>query len=158
MFVSAVNRVSEGLVKTEVHLNCVYSPDPKTEEHSFWKASPNGQLKLTYWGELPFDFRPGQKFYVDVTRGLAADAMTSELRGIGFEIGRPYVDGKIVDDPKITRIKVDLYGKGAEHPDLPNQVYDYWSMKMDIDNDRVFEFYSIDELTYSLKLSLVEGS
>jgi len=53
-------------VRTTVNLNCVYSPDPTTENHSFWKASPNGTMRISFPPdvEVPYWFNAGQMFKI----------------------------------------------------------------------------------------------
>lgn len=53
-------------VRTHVNLNCVYSPDPTTENHTFWKASPNGTLRISFppGFDIPYWFNAGQMFKI----------------------------------------------------------------------------------------------
>lgn len=72
MYVSAVNlsgNCGTELSSAVVHLNCVYSPDETKEEHTFWKASPNGSGKMRFRDAKDAEmFRPGRKFKVYFTR------------------------------------------------------------------------------------------
>ncbi len=50
----------------KVKLNAAYSPDPGTENHRFWKASPNGGMTLSSKSFNVDDMPIGSFFYVDV--------------------------------------------------------------------------------------------
>jgi hypothetical protein len=46
----------------------VYSPDPESENHAFWTATPQGRVEMTInnqdaWGK----FKQGSQYFVDFT-------------------------------------------------------------------------------------------
>jgi hypothetical protein len=50
-----------------VKLNAAYSPDPNTENHKFWSATPSGTATLYLYGEENYDiYKPGSFWYIDV--------------------------------------------------------------------------------------------
>lgn len=68
LYVSAVNTTfitSDNSTKSVVHLNAAYSPDPNSENHKFWKATPSGTFRLVR--NNGHDFLPGQHYYLDIT-------------------------------------------------------------------------------------------
>lgn len=67
LYVSAVNTnyMGEHIENQSViHLNAAYSPDPNSENHSFWKATPSGKFRFIRIGQ--HDFVPGAQYYVDI--------------------------------------------------------------------------------------------
>jgi len=50
-----------------VKLNAAYSPDPSTENYSFWNATPSGTATLYLYGEEAFEpYKPGSFWYIDI--------------------------------------------------------------------------------------------
>lgn len=50
-----------------VKLNAAYSPDPNTENYSFWNATPSGTATLYLYGENAYDaYKPGSFWYIDI--------------------------------------------------------------------------------------------
>ena len=50
-----------------IKLNAAYSPDPNTENYSFWNATPSGSATLYLFGEEAFkDYKPGSFWYIDI--------------------------------------------------------------------------------------------
>jgi uncharacterized cupin superfamily protein len=52
-----------------VRLSAVYSANPDSDNHAFWKATPNGRIEMWInnseaWGT----FKPGDEFYVDFVK------------------------------------------------------------------------------------------
>lgn len=63
---ASYNEDGSPMTWTTVTLQAAYSPDPSTENHRFWKASPNGNATLT---SKSFDtdvMAPGSFWYIDV--------------------------------------------------------------------------------------------
>ncbi len=49
-----------------ITMNPVYSPDPESENHAFWKASPNGELKMTISNpDAVGKLELGKEYYID---------------------------------------------------------------------------------------------
>jgi len=124
LYVSAVSKTgnpSDLGVHTHVSMNCVYSPDPTTDNHSFWKASPNGTMKLVFPPDhdVPEAFEPGQMFKVYHQRD--ADG--------GWRLSQCTQDGK--------RLTICLRNYASE--DWYKHVHG--EENMDIDNQEVFGFY-----------------
>jgi hypothetical protein len=47
-------------------LRAVYDPDPQSPNWTFWKATPDGELKLQISNETAVDFfELGQEYYLD---------------------------------------------------------------------------------------------
>jgi hypothetical protein len=56
-----------------ISMTPVYSNDPESENHKFWKASPSGQLKLgTINPEAAKQFELGKEYYLDFTPATPA--------------------------------------------------------------------------------------
>lgn len=52
----------------EVVMNPVYSHDPESENHRFWKASPSGTLSIWINNPAAYNqFEVGQEYYLDFT-------------------------------------------------------------------------------------------
>jgi len=49
-----------------VTMNPVYSADPESENHAFWQASPNGELKMTISNpDAVGKLELGKEYYID---------------------------------------------------------------------------------------------
>jgi hypothetical protein len=52
----------------ELRFGAVYSPDPNTENYSFWKATPNMSMTMYVDNHAAVDgMEIGQEFYLDFT-------------------------------------------------------------------------------------------
>lgn len=68
LYVTSVNRsLFQGSVEEQIEANfsTVYSPNPETENYTFWNASPSGNLKIILEAEEVEVFKPGTFWYVD---------------------------------------------------------------------------------------------
>lgn len=50
---------------TLVNFNAAYSPNPSTENHAYWTATPTGSLAITVTEEQAQNFKPGSFWYID---------------------------------------------------------------------------------------------
>ncbi len=63
-----VNQQSGEKFGEEVKMIPVYSPDPNHENHTFWRATPSGELRMYIENPSAFGtFRRGQEYLVDFT-------------------------------------------------------------------------------------------
>lgn len=52
----------------QVTMQPVYSSDPASENHQFWKASPNGELRLGITNPVAVGkLELGREYYIDLT-------------------------------------------------------------------------------------------
>jgi len=52
-----------------IKLNPVYDPEPGSENHEFWSATPSGNIELgVVKGETGRYFELGAEYYIDFTR------------------------------------------------------------------------------------------
>ena len=120
-----------------VHFSAVYSPDEKKEEFSFWKASPNGNLKMyltkSKMEEMGLD-KCGQKFYIDI----APLETESEVYWRLSMLGRP--------GPGSLSIKLD------REPFNWDNGYGGCYFEVTIDNQIVWEMFKNLDDKYSLEI------
>ena len=114
----------------QVQISTVYSPDTSTEDHKFWKASPNGRGAFSYDALNPETIVPGlpldlgAKFYFDVTRiedgAKGKDALF---------LARVTESAWNTENPQVSQKTITLNGTaGANH-----------SIEITIDNSAVFD-------------------
>lgn len=122
---------------TRVNLNCVYSPDPETENHSFWKASPSGTLKISFpMGiEVPPVFKAGQCFKVFHEK---SENGKWKLVYNNLDDGRMSIQLTASADPQNFWADINAHEE------------------MSIDNKDVFAFYSNDKDTFRVWLVPVD--
>ena len=52
-----------------IHMNAVYSPDPKSENGKFWKLTPSGTIQLTTVNESAWQqFEEEAEYFVDFSK------------------------------------------------------------------------------------------
>lgn len=128
LYVSAVNSQSYSPgnpVFHTAHLNAVYSPDPATENHSFWKATPNAQVKArTLDRDL---FTTGEFYYLDFVADENGGAVVAEAVPSDHQSGKS--------------LQVRLSSFNAEGEKGP--FAEWTEVGMWIDNDAVFGFFEL---------------
>lgn len=75
-----------------VKLNAAYSPDPSTENYSFWNATPSGVATLYLYGEDACEmYKPGSFWYIDLWEDEGGDWRTLNFEqyesNISVELG-----------------------------------------------------------------------
>jgi len=69
----------EGRTWSKVNLNASYSPDPETENNSFWKYTPSGSMSLSVKYGQPCEFKPGQFWYIDTEADSSGKYILTKL-------------------------------------------------------------------------------
>lgn len=145
LYVSAVNVSSNGPDQQKyatIHFNVVYSSKFNTEDNSFWRATPNGSLKLQGKYEILERFcQPGKRFYLHIERM----ALPEELRSashkdkfqwiVGYERETHPADGVM----KYARV-VNIGYEGAERLNV-RMVNMQADISLSIDNARAWGLY-----------------
>lgn len=131
-YISAVNRTASasypnneiGSRYASVTWSAAYSPNPQSENHTFWKASPNGSLTMSGpIDKVPSEFlEPGSFFYIDTTQASDDASDADDIYRLD-ELGERHGGG----------ISIALRSTGQ------NGWYSHWTMS--IDNEAVFDFY-----------------
>lgn len=149
MYVSAINIQADPdrPERAVVHFNCVYSPDPDTENNKFWTATPSGSAKVAVVNPRETSYVAGKPYYLDFVPNDEGEFRVLEFKGPqsdsrGGDLGYVAV--------RLSSYKViETEQNGVKHTVYPSE----WAeVQMNINNPACFDFFSKDagyDVTFS---------
>jgi hypothetical protein len=85
-----------------IKLNAAYSPDPSTENYSFWNATPSGSATINLYGEEQIKpYAPGSFWYIDIWEDAEGDWKITKLDTHEYNINVELTDGSAWQGDKI---------------------------------------------------------
>ena len=104
-----------------VHLSPVYTPDKNNPNYAWWNASPNGKASFyvyevankgsaSMFSLLPEDVRPGDNFYIDITK---VDYTVEDKNGLFYVTSIHKHYGLMEEARKINQVTVELARVGC---------------------------------------------
>ena len=80
-----------------IKLNAAYSPDPTTENYSFWNATPNGNATIYLYGAENIEpYKAGSFWYIDIWEDEEGEWKIKKLEQHEYNINVELGDDKAI--------------------------------------------------------------